>query len=63
MLRKVEGNGIDYAGNVEVCDVCTIGKNSQQAHQKKATYYIKQPFHLVLADLMGPMFPSALGGF
>ena len=63
VVRKVEGNGIDYTDNVETCNVCAIGKSSQQAHQKKATYYIKQPFHLVLVDLMGPMFPSALGGF
>ena len=27
------------------------------------TYDIKQSFHLVLADLMGPMSPPALGGF
>ena len=63
MLRKVEGNGIDSTGNVKACDVCAIGKNAQQAHPKKATYDIKQPFQLVLAGLMGPMSPPALGGF
>ena len=46
VLRKVEGNGIDYTGNVKTCDVCAIVKNVQQAHQKKATYDIKRPFQL-----------------
>ena len=63
VLRKVEGNGIGYTGNVEACDVCAFWKSAQQAHPKKATYDIKQPFQLVLADLMGPMSPPALGGF
>ena len=63
VLQKVEGNGIDCTGNVKVCDVCAIGKSAQQAHPKKATYDIKQPFQLLLADLMGPMFPPALEGF
>ena len=62
-LRKVEGNGIDYIGNVEACDVCAIGKSAQQARPKKVTHNIKQPFQLVLADPMGPMSPLALGGF
>ena len=61
MLRKVEGNGIGYTGNVEACDVCANGKIAQQAHPKKATYDIKQPFQLVLADLMGSIPPPALG--
>ena len=63
VLRKVECNGIDYTGNVKACDLCAIGKSAQQTHPKKATYDIKQPFQLVLADLMGPMFFPALGGF
>ena len=63
VLRKVKGNGIDDTGNVKACDVCAIGKSAQQAHPKKTTYDIKQPFQLVLADLMGPMSPPALGGF
>ena len=63
VVRKVEGSGIDYTGNVKACDVCAIGKNAQQPHPKKATYDIKQPFRLVLADLMGPISPPALGGF
>ena len=63
VLRKVEGNGIDYTGNIKACDVCAIGKSAQQAHPKKATYDIEQPFQLVLANLMGPMSPLALGGF
>ena len=51
VLRKVEGNGIGYTGNVEACDVCAIRKNAQQ------------PFQLVLSDLMGPMSPPVLGRF
>ena len=63
VLRKVEGNGICYTGNIEACDVCAIRKNAQQAHPKKATYDIKQPFQLVLSDLMGPMSPPVLERF
>ena len=63
VLRKVEGKGIDYIGNVKACDVCAIGKSAQQAHPKKATYDIKKSFQLELADLMGSMSPPALGGF
>ena len=59
----MEGNSIDYTGNVEACDVCAIGKSAKQAHPKKATYDIKHPFQFVLADLMKPMSPPALGGF
>ena len=60
VLRKVEGNGIDYTDNVKACDGCAIGKSAQQVHSKKATYDIKQPFQLVLADLIGPMSPPTL---
>ena len=63
MLRKVEGNGIDYSGSVEAFDVCAVGKSAQQAHPKKATHDIKQPLQLVLVDLMRSMFPPPLGGF
>ena len=63
MLRKVEGNGIGYTVSVKACDVCAIGKSAQQAHPKQATYDIKRLFQLVLADLLGPMFLPALGGF
>ena len=63
VLRKMEGNGIDYTANAKACDVCVIGEGAQQAHPKKTTYGIKQPFQLVLADLMVPMFPPALEWF
>ena len=63
VLRKVEGDGIDHSCNVEAFDVCAVGKSAQQAHPKKARHDIKQPVQLVLADLMGPMSPPALGGF
>ena len=56
MVRKVEGNSIDYTGNVEACHLCAIRKNAQQGNPKKAMHD-KQPFQLVLADLMGPIPP------
>ena len=62
VLRKVGGNGVDDIGNVKACDVCAIGKSPQLAHPKKATYDIKQPFQLVLADLMRPISPRQWEG-
>lgn len=32
MLRKVDGNGVSYDGEVWACDVCTIREHTQRAH-------------------------------
>lgn len=63
VLRGVPDNGVEYDGDVAACDVCAIGKSAQQAHPKRASYDVQQPFQLVTSDLMGPIVPEALGGF
>lgn len=63
ILRKVQGNGVEYNGELNACDVCTIGQRAQQAHPKRSSYDVSRPFQLVTTDLMGPFSPPALGGF
>ena len=63
VLRKQVGNGIEYNGDIEACDVCAVGKSEQQAHPKQATYDIQRAFQLVTVDTMGPISPQALGGY
>ena len=38
VLRKQAGDGVEYNGDVQACDVCPVGKSEQQAHPKQATY-------------------------
>ncbi|CAM9530748.1 unnamed protein product, partial [Scytosiphon promiscuus] len=33
-LRRIGGNGVQFAGDLQSCDVCAIGKSSQQPHPK-----------------------------
>ena len=32
VLRKLLGNGIEYTGDIQACDVCSVGKSNQLAH-------------------------------
>ena len=57
------GNGIEYTGNIQACDVYAVGKSNQQAHPKQVTYDVQHAFQLVTVDLMGPINPAALGGY
>ncbi|CAB1105631.1 unnamed protein product [Ectocarpus sp. CCAP 1310/34] len=63
ILRKVQGNGVEYNGELSACDVCAVGNSKQQNHPKRASYDASRPFQLVTTDLMGPFSPPALGGF
>ena len=63
VLRRMPGSGVDYNGDVQVCDVCAVGKSTQQAHPKQATCDVQHAFQLVTVDLMGPIKPAALGGY
>ena len=62
VLRKLLGNGIEYTGDMQACDVCAVEKSNQQAHPKQATYDVQHAFQLVTVDLVGPINPAALGG-
>ena len=63
VLRKLPRNCIEYTGDIQVCDVCAVGKSNLQAHPKQATYDIQHAFPLVTVDLMGPINPASLGGY
>ena len=63
MLRKADGNGVRYDGEVSASDVCAIGKSTQRADPKTAEHNVNAPYQLVFADLVGPINPVALGGY
>ena len=62
-INRTDDNGVSYKGAVPSCDVCTIGKSTRHAHPKTATLNTEQPFELIYTDLLGPITPTALGGF
>ena len=58
------GNGVAFDGSFADCDVCAVGKSHQLAHPKTANHAaINAPFQLVYGDLMGPLKPTAHGGY
>ena len=65
LLRKTEGNGVEYIGAVSGCDICAVGKSIQKAHPGKTKHKTDGPMELVYSytDLMGPITPAARGGF
>ena len=63
LLRRKEGNGVEYARTVSDCDICALSKSRQQAHPKKSTRATTRPMKLIYTDLMGPSTPPAKGGY
>ena len=63
VLRKQEGNGVEYNGDIQVCDVCVVGKSEQQAHPKQVTCDGQRASQLRTVDTMGPISAHALGGY
>ena len=63
VLRKQVGNGIEYNGDIEACDVCAVGESEELAHSEQATYDLRRACQLVTADTMGTISPQALGGY
>ena len=57
------GNGVEFTGELQSCDVCALGKSSQKPHPKHARNDVTQPFQLVTIDVLGELRPVALGGF
>ena len=52
LLRKTEGNGVEYTGTVSGCDICAVGKSAQKAHPKKTKHKTDGQMELVYTDLM-----------
>ena len=59
LLRRKEGNGVEYTGTVSDCDICALSKSRQQAPPKKSARTTTRPMQLVDTDLMGPFTPTA----
>ena len=63
LLRRKEGNGVEYTGTVSGCDICALSKSRQQAHPKKSTRTTTRPIQLVYTDRMRPFTPPTKGGY
>ena len=63
LLRRKEGNGVEYTETVSDCDICALSKSRQHAHSKKITRTTTRPMQLIYTDLMGPFTPPAKGGY
>ncbi|CAN0430209.1 unnamed protein product [Ascophyllum nodosum] len=59
LLRRKEGNCVEYTGTVSDCDICALSKSRQQALPKKSARTTTRPMQLVDTDLMGPFTPPA----
>ena len=62
VLQKQAGNGVEYSGDIQACDVCAVGNSEHQAHPKQSTYDVHRACQLVTVHIMGPISPQALGG-
>ena len=45
------------------CSACPLSESSQQPHSKHAVYGVSRAFQIVFIDTLGPITPTALGGF
>ena len=63
LLRRKEGNVVEYTGTVSDRDICVLSKSKQRAHPKKSTRTTTRPMQLIYTDLMGPFTPPAKGGY
>ena len=63
LLRRKEGNGMEFTGTVSDCNTCALSKSRQQAHPKKITRTATRLMQLIYTDLMGPFTPPAKGGY
>ena len=61
-MNVIETDEVEYNGDVQACDVGSVGKSEQQAHHKQATYDVQRAFQLVTVDTVGAISPQALGG-
>ena len=51
LLRKVDGNGVDYTGAVTGYDIRKVCKIMQKAHPRKDSHKTNGPMELVYTDL------------
>ena len=63
LLRRKEGNGVEYTGTVSDCDICALSKSRQQTHPKNSMRTTTRPMQLIYTDLIGPFTPPVKGGY
>ena len=62
--RNIADSGVWFSDSSTSCDVCRLAKSTQQPHPQSAnSSWITESLQLVSADLIGPIFPKAIGGF
>ncbi|CAB1109566.1 unnamed protein product [Ectocarpus sp. CCAP 1310/34] len=63
-LARIDGSGVHLRDSFSACGTCKINKSSQQNHPKIANMDgITERLQLVSTDLLGPISPSAIGGY
>ena len=63
LLRRKEGNRVEYTGTISDCSIRALSKSRQQAHPKKSTRTTTRPMQLIYTDLMAPFMPPTKGGY
>ena len=59
----VHGIKINYPDDKFFCNICCKGKMTHSAISKKPDERAKKPLDMVHSDLVGPITPTAMGGF
>eukprot|EP00903_Cladosiphon_okamuranus_P021648 g19902.t1 len=63
-VARTDGSGVVLRDSFSACGTCKINKSTQQNHPKTAnTDNITCRLQLVSTDLLGPVSPTAIGGF
>eukprot|EP00903_Cladosiphon_okamuranus_P019947 g18331.t2 len=63
-VARTDGSGVVLRDSFSACGTCKINKSTQQNHPKAAnTDNITRRLQLVSTDLLGPVSPTAIGGF
>ena len=47
MLRKVDGNGVEYTGTMSGCDIFAVGKSTQKTHRETDQHKTNERMKLV----------------
>eukprot|EP00752_Nemacystus_decipiens_P017171 g15384.t1 len=63
-VARIDGTGVKLRDSFSACGTCKINKSSQQNHPKTANAdSITSRLQLVSTDLLGPITPTAIGGY
>ena len=63
-VSRIDGSGVVLRDSFSACGTCKINKSTQQNHPKTVnTDGITRRLQLVSTDLLGPVSPTAIGGY